>query len=325
MDYILLQTQSTASAAFEIFVMLLGAAAIGAVTAFFYFKASYKMALSSIESKLVNSKKLIEKISKELENVNREILYKNELLDQLEGEYSDLKGENEKLKRVHEASQGLYLKAIDETEEANKMLHEKENELKENDNVLQRIAERKHLLDYASFGKADEDNKNDLKIISGIGPFIQEKLNMLDIYTFEQISNFSKNDISTVNNVIEFFPGRIDRDEWVPQAQELVYSGGEKTALFERMKSKKHKIDYSKIGIAHKEDAQDLTEIHGIGPFIQEKLNFLGIYTFKQISKFTEVDVDTVTDIIEFFPGRIDRDRWVGQARELAKQIQILG
>ena len=88
------------------------------------------------------------------------------------------------------------------------------------------------------------------------------------------------------------------------------------------MKMKKHKIDYSKIGIAHKEDAQDLEQIHGIGPFIKEKLNFLGIYTFEQISKFTKQDIETITDIIEFFPGRIERDNWVSQAKALIKKLK---
>jgi len=188
---------------------------------------------------------------------------------------------------------------------------------------LEEIKKRRDLINYQRIGKATKDEADDLTVISGIGGWIQHKLNALGIYTYKQIANFTSEDEKAVTKAIEFFPGRIERDEWVPQAKELVYSGGKKTALFERMKSKKHRIDFSAIGIAHEEDAQDLTQIHGIGTFIQEKLHFLGIYTFEQISRFTSKDIETVTDIIEFFPGRIERDKWVEQARELVKSRQL--
>ena len=78
-------------------------------------------------------------------------------------------------------------------------------------------------------------------------------------------------------------------------------------------------IDYSRIGTARKEDKNDLKMISGIGPYIEEQLHTLYIYTFTQISKFTKEDIEAVTEAIEFFPGRIERDNWVGQARELAE------
>ncbi len=53
----------------------------------------------------------------------------------------------------------------------------------------------------------------------------------------------------------------------------------------------------------------------GIGPFLERKLHSLGIYTYRQIANFTKEDVDKVNSIIEFFPGRIERDNWVDQAR----------
>ncbi|MBQ4819201.1 hypothetical protein [Aquimarina sp. MMG016] len=76
-------------------------------------------------------------------------------------------------------------------------------------------------LNFASFGKADASQKDDLKLISGVGPFIEEKLNGIGIYTFEQISKFTKEDIETVTELIQFFPGRIERDNWTDQANKL--------------------------------------------------------------------------------------------------------
>lgn len=80
----------------------------------------------------------------------------------------------------------------------------------------------KPILNFDSFGKASEADKDDLKRISGIGPFIEKKLNGIGIYTFEQISKFSSKDIEDVTNAIEFFPGRIQRDNWTKQAKDLM-------------------------------------------------------------------------------------------------------
>jgi len=190
------------------------------------------------------------------------------------------------------------------------------------DLIMAHISERKHMLDYKSFGIASESEKDDLKMISGIGPFIEERLNALDIYTFRQISNFSPQDIETINDAIEYFSGRIERDEWVAQALDLVRNEELKADLFRRISERKNRIYYDRIGTAKKEEADDLTIISGIGGWIQEKLNALDIFTFRQISNFTKEDIITVTEAIEYFPGRIERDEWILQAREL---IRIAG
>ena len=63
-----------------------------------------------------------------------------------------------------------------------------------------------------------------------------------------------------------------------------------------------------------------MTLIKGIGLWIEERLNMLEIYTFAQISKLTPADTETLTEILEISPGRIDRDNWVLQASELMKK-----
>jgi len=76
-------------------------------------------------------------------------------------------------------------------------------------------------------------------------------------------------------------------------------------------------LDYDSFGKANKLDRDDLTKINGIGPYIEEKLNEIDIYTFKQLSSLKEADIRIVTELIDFFPGRIERDDWVGQAKAL--------
>ena len=93
--------------------------------------------------------------------------------------------------------------------------------MKKKETILKRIVTRKKYLDYDNFGKVEVSQKDDLQMISGIDPFIEEKLKALDIYTLEQISKFNKRDIEEVNYAIEYFPGRIERNEWLAQAKEL--------------------------------------------------------------------------------------------------------
>ena len=86
------------------------------------------------------------------------------------------------------------------------------------------------------------------------------------------------------------------------------------------MKAKASEIDFGILGVASASEKDDLQTLKGIGPFIEEKLNTLGIYTFKQISKMKGELEDQVNMAIEFFPGRVKRDQWVMQAKELLKK-----
>lgn len=103
-------------------------------------------------------------------------------------------------------------------------------------------AVEKPSLNFASFGSATEAEKDDLKRISGVGPFIEKKLNSIGIYTFQQISRFNNEDIETVTKLIEFFPGRILRDDWRGQSNTLK-EGGE-TDFSKRVDNKD--VDYDK-------------------------------------------------------------------------------
>lgn len=69
---------------------------------------------------------------------------------------------------------------------------------------------------------ASYSDKDDLKKISGVGPFIENKLHRLGIYTFDQIASMTPEQAEQINQAIEFFPGRIIRDDWVAQAKRLI-------------------------------------------------------------------------------------------------------
>lgn len=70
-------------------------------------------------------------------------------------------------------------------------------------------------------GTAGAAHKDDLKVISGIGPVLEKTLNKFDIKSWEQLAALSPADVATVDKAISF-PGRIEREQWVEQAADLV-------------------------------------------------------------------------------------------------------
>lgn len=61
----------------------------------------------------------------------------------------------------------------------------------------------------------------------------------------------------------------------------------------------------------------DLTRVKGIGPINSRRLNDLGIWHFDQIAAWKPEEIAWVGAYLAF-PGRIDREDWVGQAAGLA-------
>jgi predicted flap endonuclease-1-like 5' DNA nuclease len=64
-------------------------------------------------------------------------------------------------------------------------------------------------------------------------------------------------------------------------------------------------------------EPDDLKLIVGVGPVLERMLHNLGITTFRQIARWNERDVAEFDARLPEFPGRIQRDQWVTQARAL--------
>ncbi len=79
----------------------------------------------------------------------------------------------------------------------------------------------------------------------------------------------------------------------------------------------KPELNFENFGYGSKETKDDLTQINGIGPYIEQRLNEIGIYNYDQISRFKVEDIRILTELIDFFPGRIERDNWIAQAESL--------
>jgi len=66
-------------------------------------------------------------------------------------------------------------------------------------------------------------------------------------------------------------------------------------------------------------EPDDLKKIKGVGPKLEKELNGAGVYHFSQIASWTAKEVAWADDnLLDGFKGRISRDNWVSQAKELA-------
>ncbi len=65
--------------------------------------------------------------------------------------------------------------------------------------------------------------------------------------------------------------------------------------------------------------ADDLKKIKGVGPKLEKELNEAGVFHFDQIASWTKEEVYWADNHLVSFKGRVSRDNWVDQAKELAK------
>lgn len=70
------------------------------------------------------------------------------------------------------------------------------------------------------------DEIDDLKLISGVGPKIESLLNSIGVYKWEQITAWGDEEREWVDGFLKF-KGRIERDDWVRQAEALAEGGVE--------------------------------------------------------------------------------------------------
>jgi len=71
------------------------------------------------------------------------------------------------------------------------------------------------------------------------------------------------------------------------------------------------------LSAAREGGADDLKLLKGVGPKLEQTLNELGFYHFDQIAAWGPAEVAWVANRLKF-KGRIERDGWIAQARQLA-------
>lgn len=152
-----------------------------------------------------------------------------------------------------------------------------------------------------------EGERDDLTMIKGIGSFIAKKLNELNIFTFRQISRWDNRQIKEITAQLEYFEGRIEKDDWVGQAQRLYDLKVEDPESFRRLS-------------AHPSDPEDLKIIEGVGPKIEQLLKDSGIYTWEDLADSSAEYLRSILDAAGNTYRIHDPETWPIQARLAVNQ-----
>ena len=95
-------------------------------------------------------------------------------------------------------------------------------------------------------------------------------------------------------------------------------SGNKKhTDILQRIKGRKNKMPFNKIGISTIEERDNLKQLKGLGPFVEKKLNAIGIYSFQQIANLNTKDQNQLNEILELPKNKFQKDEWVAQAKKI--------
>ncbi len=95
-------------------------------------------------------------------------------------------------------------------------------------------------------------------------------------------------------------------------------AGKEKDKSAEKESAEKEKDEKIRFLAEPKGEPDDLKKITGVGPVIEKKLNGLGIYHYWQVAELTEEQIAEIDEVLSF-RGRITRDDWISQAKELSE------
>lgn len=148
----------------------------------------------------------------------------------------------------------------------------------------------------------NDQSRDHLNLIEGIGPFIEKKLNDIGVYSFEQIAAWTSEDINTITQQLNYFEGRIQKDDWVGQAKKIL---ADPEAFEKGLTTEADK----------KDPQQSLTVVEGIGAKISAILQKAGI---DSLEKLAHTDPSEIEQILEQADPRYrmhDPTTWPAQAR----------
>jgi predicted flap endonuclease-1-like 5' DNA nuclease len=99
----------------------------------------------------------------------------------------------------------------------------------------------------------------------------------------------------------------------------------QRAALEEKERLISRLIDRLRATGQIRQGPDDLKEVVGVGPVLEDLLHGLGITSFEQLAALSEEEVGRIEGLLGVFPERIRRDRWIEQAADLAARRVRLG
>ncbi|MCB9082351.1 MAG: hypothetical protein H6555_11645 [Lewinellaceae bacterium] len=161
-----------------------------------------------------------------------------------------------------------------------------------------------------------QGDRDDLTLIDGLGPFLEKKLNDIGVATFAEIAGWDSARVGEVTRAINYFEGRIEKDNWVGQAK----------ALLEQKNSGALSAPVTDTAVPTADgEGDDLKVIEGIGPKLESILKKAGILTFADLAKADPDDVQAILLAADPRYHMHDPGTWPAQARlALNEEWEIL-
>ena len=167
----------------------------------------------------------------EIEALKRDVTELDELKVQ-NNEMSEVVKSMESSRRQYEEDAKRYQSVASQSEKQSETLRMRLDEVEKNflefeeqqqDAIKQAREEAATANDSHAYHDEPVQEVDDLKQIIGIGKVFEGALNELGVYSFRQLANFGMADIARVNAKLKEFKGRMEQDDWIGQAKELLF------------------------------------------------------------------------------------------------------
>ena len=166
----------------------------------------------------------------EIESLRRDVIELDELKVQ-NAEMSEVLKSMEASRKQYEDDAKRYQGVADESEKQSETLRLRLDEVEKNfleleaqqQSAIKQAREEAMAANDPSANEAAVQEVDDLKEIVGIGKVFERTLNDLGYYSFKQLANFGVADIARVNAELKEFKGRMEQDDWIGQAKELLF------------------------------------------------------------------------------------------------------
>ncbi|MEL6671629.1 MAG: hypothetical protein AAFR61_05535 [Bacteroidota bacterium] len=94
-----------------------------------------------------------------------------------------------------------------------------------------------------------------------------------------------------------------------------------RAALLATIATHQGELDWNRIGGGGPDDKDNLKRLPGLGAFVEQKLNALGIYKFSQLAHLTAEDEARLNQILELPKNKFQKAGWVQEAKLLSGMI----
>jgi poly(hydroxyalkanoate) granule-associated protein len=172
--------------------------------------------------------------------------------------------------------------------------------------------------------KAQQEGSSLLKSITKEGEKVktqtqklaEEKLGMAK-EKFEEIKGKAADSWDNLEKIFEDRVARVLTRLGIPSRDDFQAIAKRLDALNENVKELVKVQRVEKAPKSRPQGKDDLKAISGIGPVLESKLNADGIVSYRQIATLNSADIERLETKVVHSTGRIARDNWVSQAKEL--------